>query len=247
MRNLVVLFIHFIATLARLLGTWRHPLHSCGVASPQTPTLDREPLPATIPQSMRVGPDPGRLDGALGASNSSAPFRNCTEALDTAKTSQSHEQAKVPDAILVESPTEARPERAQRRTPSCGPRNEAAQSQLGLSANRRTDRLGVPHPNRQRCGSQDSRQSLPAGTALWWRLLADFSGPHEGQPLECGSVQVRVGNVADPLDPGRHGSIYAPDHWLRRPRGNGRWRITEITQVSAFGISLGNASAIDNN
>jgi hypothetical protein len=28
---------------------------------------------------------------------------------------------------------------------------------------------------------------------------------------------------------------------------NCRWRITEITQLSAFGISLDNASAIDNN
>src|ERR1700730_16569703 len=163
--------------------TWRRPFHSCGVASPQTPTLDREPLPATIPQSMRVGPHPGRLDGT----------------------------------------TEAGPERAERRTPSCGPRNEATESQLEPSANRTTDRLGVPDRNRQRCGSQDSRQSLPAGTALRRRLLADFSGPHEGQPLECGSVQVRVCNVADPLGPGRHGSIYAPDHWLRRPCGNGRW------------------------
>ena len=29
--------------------------------------------------------------------------------------------------------------------------------------------------------------------------------------------------------------------------GSCRWRITEITQLSAFGISLDNASAIDNN
>ena len=38
-----------------------------------------------------------------------------------------------------------------------------------------------------------------------------------------GSVQVRVGNAADPLGPGRHGSIYAPDHWVRRPCGRRRW------------------------
>jgi hypothetical protein len=133
MPNLVVLFIHFDRYPGPFGRTWRRPFHSCGVASPQTPTLDREPLPATIPQSMRVGPHPGRLDGAVGASDSSAPFPNCTEALDNARTSQSHEQAKVPDAILVEWPTEAGPERAERRTPSCSPRNEAAQSQLGLS------------------------------------------------------------------------------------------------------------------
>src|SRR5205807_2019580 len=30
-------------------------------------------------------------------------------------------------------------------------------------------------------------------------------------------------NAADPLGPGRHGSIYAPDHWVRRPCGRRRW------------------------
>ena len=106
--------------------SWRRPFHRRGITSPQTPTPDRESLPATIAQSIRVGPHLRRLDGALAASNSSAPFRNCTEALDTARPSQSHEQAKVPDAVLHESPSEARPERTERRTRSCGRRNEAA-------------------------------------------------------------------------------------------------------------------------
>jgi hypothetical protein len=106
--------------------TWRRPLHSCGVASPEAPAPDRESLPASIPQFIRVGPHPRRLDGALGASNSSASFRNCTEAFDTARPLQSHEQAKVSDAILTESPTDARPERTECRTRPCGRRNEAA-------------------------------------------------------------------------------------------------------------------------
>src|ERR1700720_2000826 len=37
---------------------WRRPFHSCGVASPQAPTPDRESLPATIAESIRVGPRP---------------------------------------------------------------------------------------------------------------------------------------------------------------------------------------------
>src|SRR5438876_9019542 len=172
---------------------------------------------------MHVGPHPRRLNGTLGTSHSSAPFRNRSEAFDTAWPSQSFEQAKVPRAVLPESPIEARPERTARRTHPCGRRNEAAQSQLGLSANRTTDRLSVPHPNQQRRGSKDSRPSLPAGTFLRWSFLADVPGPHDRQPLEHGSVQVRVGNAADPLGPGRHGSIYAPDHWVRRPCGRRRW------------------------
>src|SRR4029077_13334008 len=37
------------------------------------------------------------------------------------------------------------------------------------------------------------------------------------------SVQVRVGNTANPLGPGGHGSIYASDCWFRRPCGIRRW------------------------
>ena len=37
---------------------------------------------------------------------------------------------------------------------------------------------------------------------------------------------MRVGHAADPLGPGCHGSIHPPDHWVRRPRGHGRWRRT---------------------
>src|SRR6266478_2003188 len=130
---------------------------------------------------------PRRLNGTLGTSHSSAPFRNRSEAFDTAWPSKSFEQAKVPRAVLPESPIEARPERTARRTHPCGRRNEAAQSQLGLSANRTTDRFSVPHPNQQRRGSKDSRPSLPAGTFLRWSFLADVPGPHERQPLEHGT------------------------------------------------------------
>jgi hypothetical protein len=92
-RNLAVLFVHFIAVLARLLGPGGVRSLGRGVASPQTPTPDRESLPATIAESVGMGPHPGRPAGAFDASNSSAPFRNCAEAFDTARSSQSLERA----------------------------------------------------------------------------------------------------------------------------------------------------------
>ena len=61
--------------------SWRGPFRSRGIASPQTPTPDRESLPATIAKSIRLGPHPCRLDGALDPSYSSSPCRDCTEAL----------------------------------------------------------------------------------------------------------------------------------------------------------------------
>ena len=60
--------------------------------------------------------------------------------------------------------------------------------------------------------AKDPRPSLSAGAELRRAFLADVAGSHERQPLEYGSVPLRVGHVEDPLGPGRHGSIHAPDH-----------------------------------
>ena len=88
--------------------TWWRPFPGRGVASPQAPDPDLESLPETISQSTRVGPDPRWLDGPLGASHSSAPFCHRAEAVDSARPSPSHEQAKVSDAVLTEVPSETR-------------------------------------------------------------------------------------------------------------------------------------------
>jgi transposase InsO family protein len=114
-----------------VVPTWRCPLPRCRVPSAQTPAPDRKSLPATIAHSILVGPHPCRLDGALDPSYSSSPCRDCTEAFSPASPSQSHEQAKVPHAVLTESPSEARPERSDRRSHSCGRRNEATQPNWG--------------------------------------------------------------------------------------------------------------------
>jgi len=70
-----------------LARSWRRPFPRRGVASAQAPDPDLESLPETISEFTRVGPGPCWLDGALGASNSSAPFRNRSEAFDTASPS----------------------------------------------------------------------------------------------------------------------------------------------------------------
>ena len=125
MSNLVILCIHFMATLARLLGPGgvRSIVAESLILKHQL--LDRDSLTATIAELMHVGPHPRWLNGTLGTSHSTAPFRNRSETFDTASPSQSHEQAKVPRAVLTESPSEARPERSERRTHPCGRRNEA--------------------------------------------------------------------------------------------------------------------------
>jgi hypothetical protein len=67
---------------------------------------------------------------------------------------------------------------------------------------------------------QQGEEVAMESTAQYWKPLW---GMLERQPLQYGSVQVRVGIVAYPLGPGRHGSILAPDHWVRHACGHGRW------------------------
>jgi hypothetical protein len=57
-----------------VVPTWR-PFPRCRVPSARTPAPDRKSLPATIAQSILVGPRPCRLDGALDPSYSSSPCR----------------------------------------------------------------------------------------------------------------------------------------------------------------------------
>jgi hypothetical protein len=89
MRDLVVLFIHFIATLARLLGPGGARSIVAESLLAQASTPDPESLPATSAESVRVGSDPCRMAGALAASHSPAPVCHCAEALNPARPSPS--------------------------------------------------------------------------------------------------------------------------------------------------------------
>jgi hypothetical protein len=125
MRHLVVLIIHLIAILAQLLEPG-------GVRSLVAESLLLKHQLLSVNRSRQRSPNLSSWDRILAGwmallvrPHSPAPFRNRSEAFDTAWPSQSLEQAEVPHAVLPKSPTEARPEWTERRTHSCGRRNEA--------------------------------------------------------------------------------------------------------------------------
>jgi hypothetical protein len=70
-----------------------------------------------------------------------------------------------------------------------------------------------------------------------WAGLAAFCA------TECATARILCNRISAEFSPKNRDGFQ--DGWLRS--GSCRWRITEITQLSAFGISLDNASAIDNN
>jgi len=87
MSNLVILFVHFLATLARLLGPR-------GVRSIVVESLILKHQLLIVARSRQRSPNLctsdrilAGLNGTLGTSHSSAPFRNRSEAFDTASPS----------------------------------------------------------------------------------------------------------------------------------------------------------------
>src|SRR6476660_3562322 len=223
MSNRVILFIHFLVTLARLLGPGgvrsivaeslilKHQLLIVTRSRQRSPNLCTSDRILAGLMALLVRPS-RLLRSAIALKPSTLLALH--KALSNGKyrmlfsTDRRRQPGpKGPSAELIRAVVEMK-----QRNPSWGCPRIAP-----------TDRLGVPHPNRQGRGSKDSRPSLPAGTALRRSFLADVPGPHERQPLEHGSVPVRVGNTANPLGPGRHGSIYASDYWFRRPCGIRRW------------------------
>src|SRR5437588_11303751 len=89
--NLVILFVHFLATLARLLGPR-------GVRSIVVESLILKHQLLIVARSRQRSPNLctsdrvlAGLNGTLGTSHSSAPFRNRSGAFDPARPSSSHE------------------------------------------------------------------------------------------------------------------------------------------------------------
>ena len=136
MRDLVVLFIHFIATLARLLRPG-------GARSIDAESLLLKHQLLILNRSRQRAPNLSASDrilagwlSAVAASPSPAPVCHCAEALNPAGPSPSDVQATIPQVVLIQSQSQARPEGTECRTRPCDRRNEATQSPLGWSANR---------------------------------------------------------------------------------------------------------------
>src|SRR5258707_7023868 len=122
MRNLAVLFIHFIAVLARLLGPG-------GVRSLVAESLLLKHQILILNRSRKRSPNLHASDRILAGLMALLvrPTRLLRSAivLKPSTRAKSLEQRKVPDAVLPASPPAARPERSERRTHPCGGRNEA--------------------------------------------------------------------------------------------------------------------------
>ena len=163
MRDLVILFVHVIATLARLLGPG-------GIRSVVAESVLIKQQLLILNRSRQRSPNLRSSDRLVAGLCALLirPARLIRSAIVLKPSTllslhRTLRNRKYQPALLTQAKTQARSKGTVQRTHRSRCPNKAAQSHLGLSANCSADCLGFRHPNRQRHCSKDSRQSLSAG------------------------------------------------------------------------------------
>src|SRR5215471_4446988 len=148
MRDLVILFIHLLTTVARLArpGGVRSVVAESLLIKHQLLILNRSRQRA--PNLRLSGSPRRRLVRAVYTAVPDNPFGPCSEAVDPPAPSPNPDQAQVPPALLAERQAQARSQGSVQRTHGGDCRHQATQSLLGLPAHCSADCLGVRHPRR---------------------------------------------------------------------------------------------------
>jgi hypothetical protein len=174
-RDLVVLVLHLLATVARLAGPGgarsvmaesvlvKHQLLILNRSRKRSPNL--RPSDRVVAGLCTLFMRPGRL-------------------IRSAIVMPSADTAEVSPAVLVQGTDEAGPQGAQPGSDSRRRRYETPESDLLLSTGRSIDRLGLRHSDQQGCGAAHSRCSVPAETRLGGAVLAHGPRSREGQFME---------------------------------------------------------------
>ena len=193
MRNLAVLFIHFIAVLARLLGPG-------GVRSLVAESLVLKHQILILNRSRKRSPHLHASDrilaGLLALLVPPTRLLRSAIVLKPSPLLALHKAMSKGKYRMLFSPD-------RRRQP--GPRGPSAELiHAVIEMKQRNSNWGCPRiaqqialafhiPIEKDVVRRILAHQYRTGTALWWSLLADFPGSHERQPLEYRSLPVRVG------------------------------------------------------
>jgi hypothetical protein len=113
-------------------------------------------------------------------------------------------------------------------------RHETVQSDLGLSTNRSTDRIGLPHSHQQGRGAAHARRAVPSGTRFRRAVLAHGPRSLEGQSVESRFVSMRIGRPVHTLGARRDGPMHASHRGLWRASRRSGWRgaVPDVDQAT---------------
>jgi putative transposase len=149
-RDLAVLVLHLLTTIARLAGPGGARsvvAESVLLGSSCSSSIGRETGAESPPYRSRRR---WRVC-APRAPEAAGPFGDCLEARHAPPPSSSAEDSKISPAVLGHSTAETGPAGTQPRCGGRRSRHETARSDVGMSTNRAADRLGLRHPHQQGC------------------------------------------------------------------------------------------------
>src|SRR5688572_10047317 len=172
MRDLVMLFVHLIATVVKLLrpGGARAVVAESLLLKHQLLILNRSRARAPNLRPIHCGPLRGP-DAPLPP----PAFSDRAPAFDDHGVPPRIGEAQVPLAIHAKTASEARPQRARSGADHCHRRDETPESAIRLPADRPTARFYVRRRARQGCRAPCARQALPARARLSRPVLAHVS------------------------------------------------------------------------
>ena len=179
MRDPIILLVHLIATLARLMGPGglRSVVAESVLVKQQLLILNRSRHRA--PNLCASDRNPRRRVCTVHAPGPGDSLSDRAETVDDPGVPSGSAHPQVPLAVFTQAPSH-RPPRTVQSTGRCHRRHEAAQPQVGLSADRPTDRARLCGRHRQGRGAPSARYALSTGTPLGWSVLADVPGACEG-------------------------------------------------------------------
>ena len=224
MRDLAVLFLHLLATVARLAGPGgaRSVVAESVLVKQQLLILNRSRKRSPhLRLSDRIVAGlcallmrPGRLIRSAIVLKPST-LLSLHRALTTAE---------ISPAVLVQGAEEAGPEGTQPGSHRRRRRHETAESDLGLSTDRATDHAwpSAFPSTRMWCGAFS-----PLGTGrtrLGGAVLAHGPRSREGQSVESRPVSMRIGRPAHALGARRDGPMHASHRGLWRASRRRGWR-----------------------
>src|SRR6516165_5839806 len=157
MHELVVLFLHLLATVARLAGPGgaRAVVAESLLVKQQLLILNRSRKRAPkLHLSDRIV---AGLCALLMRSSRLAPVRHCPETLHPLEAPSSAEEAAISPAVLVRGAEEAGPQGTQPGRRGGRRRHETSESDVGVPPDRAIDRPGLRHSDEQGCGATHSR------------------------------------------------------------------------------------------
>ena len=175
MREVVILFLHLIVTVARLArpGGLRSVVAESILVKHQLLILNRDRKRA--PNLRATDRYPCRFVYSFHSPGTLSSLGHRSEAFHSAASPRLATEAEVPDVVLAQERASAWAERTKQRHHRRSRGNETAQSDLGLSPHCPADRASIRNPDGQRCSSPDPERSLPTGSDLGGPFLVDIS------------------------------------------------------------------------